>query len=202
MLEKGPARPSLYTVRVGNMVNNPRRTNDILNLYCSAVNVPTFGYDTAMALGHEFMGITREMPTVAKYGKPVKLTVIDNADMEAYKNFRFWMDRISTNANQPGIIGNTNNGRSQRMNYYESYVEDIEIIKLESAGEDVPESDKIDDCYRATLEVTFANAYPVEIGELQLASDNRNTYLTFDVSLTYESYHIKNAASSVIRGLW
>lgn len=206
LLGKGPARPTLYTVRVGNMVNNPARTNEVLNLFCSGASVPSFGYNTAMALGHEYMGITREMPTTAVYGKPLILEVIDNTDMEMYKNFRFWMDRISTNANQPGIGGNTPNGRSQRMRYYDEYVQDVEVIKLEYAGENYPDSDKVDKIYRPTLEVKFASAYPVEIGAIDLRSDSVDSVLTFNVSLTYESYHIKNSqgvsSGGVVRGLW
>lgn len=207
LLERGPAKPSLYSVRVGNLVDNPTKTNNYLNLFCSGVTIPSFSYNTALAMGHEYMGIVREMPTTAVYGKPLTLTVIDNAELELYKSFRSWMDKVMRNANQTGInFGANGTGRSQRLNYYDDYTTEVEVIKL-ACPDGKWKFEKSEDGYEKVMTVKFARAYPVEMGAVTLASDAFDEYLTFQVSLTYESYTITQENSevtvgTVIRGLW
>jgi hypothetical protein len=41
------------------------------------------------------------------------------------------------------------------------------------------------------MTTTFLNAYPKAMGNVQLASDSRDSYTTFNVEFTYESYTVE-----------
>jgi len=44
---------------------------------------------------------------------------------------------------------------------------------------------------KTVMTTTFLNAYPKAIGSVNLSSDNRNAYTTFNVEFTYESYTVE-----------
>jgi len=191
LLEKSVSRPTLYSVRLGDRVT--QRTNDYLNFFCENVSIPEVRYNTLIAPGQEYMGITRDMPTAAIYGKPLTMRVIENKNFDIYRDLRSWFDSVGVNVNQPGAVGGIANGRSQRMNFYETYTSDIEIIKLECKDRDTASSflmDGINDGMKEVLRVKFINAYPTNMGQIDMNSNNRNTYLAYDIQFTYESYHV------------
>jgi hypothetical protein len=198
LLERGVARPTLYSVRLGNRVSE--RTNSYLNFFCERVSIPEVRYNTIIAPGHEYMGITRDMPTAAIYGKPLTMRVIENKNFDIYRDLRRWFDSVGVNINQPGAITGGGNGRTQRMNYYETFTSDIEIIKLECKDNTTPSSLLLgegNDGMREVLRVKFINAYPTNVGQIDMSSDDRNSYLAYDVQFTYESYHVTSLSGSI-----
>ena len=74
---------------------------------------------------------------------------------------------------------------SQRPAYYSQIVEDITLIKLENPGQQNPASPSR---LQQSLEVTFKNAYPVRMGQIQLGSDLFDTATEYTVAFTYETY--------------
>ena len=44
--------------------------------------------------------------------------------------------------------------------------------------------------YREVMRVNFINAYPINMGQISLNSDAENTFTTFDVNFSYESYSV------------
>ena len=189
LLERGPSRPTLYAVRI------PRISpfaNRYLGFYCQDTAIPEIRVDTVLANGHENMGIVREQPTNVVYAKPFEMTIIENPNFSIYKEMKNWLDSTTINANQLGAI--LGGGRSQRQNYYTSFVSDMELVKLEqSVVNDVDDpSDKFFDDYGydSPLRVKFINAYPISIGAIQLGSNLVDTPTTFTVSFTYESYSV------------
>ena len=191
LLERSVSRPTLYSVRLGSRVT--QRTNDYLNFFCESVSIPEVRYNTLIAPGQEYMGVTRDMPTAAIYGKPLTMRVIENKNFDIYRDLRGWFDSVGININQPGAITGGSTGRTQRMNYYETYTSDIEIIKLECKDKETASSLLLgqgNDGMREVLRVKFINAYPTNMGQIDMNSNNRNTYLAYDVQFTYESYHV------------
>jgi hypothetical protein len=138
------------------------------------------------------MGITRQQPISMVFGKPFTMTIIENSDFLVYKEIRRWMDLTTQNANTGGGIFATLGGRSQRMNYYNTYVSDFKLTKLEQAGNQagVTGSQNVNDNYAKPLEITFINAYPVSIGDISLSSEDTDTATVFDVAFNYESYSV------------
>ena len=125
------------------------------------------------------------------FGKPLTLTVIENSDYDTYKELRNWLNGTTINAeqNQFGDFG-----RSQRMRYYDSFTADMQIIKLEQTGVTIAGQMG----YKEVMEVNFINAYPLTIGAINLDSDATNSFTTFQIDFTYESYSV-NYGSKIIR---
>lgn len=192
LLENSISRPTLYSVRLSNRVS--RETNDYINFFCSQTAIPEVRHNTIVANGHEFMGVVREQPTSVMFGKPFGMTIIENSDFTVYKDLRSWFDLTAQNANQDNGFN-----RTQRMNYYDTFTSDIEIIKLElpdnlSAiqGAQDPNAN-----YKEVLKITFLNAFPINIGSVSLDSSASNGYTTFEAAFTYESYTIDGQLGTV-----
>ena len=191
LLEQGPSRPTLYAVRIPRL---SRFANRYLGFYCQSVSIPEIRVDTVLANGHENMGIVREQPTNVVYAKPFEMTVIENPKFRIYKEIRSWFDSTTINANQTGSFLGV--GRSQRQNYYNTFVQDMELIKLEQSQ--INDTDDVDDeffddyGYDSPLRVKFINAYPISVGAIQLGSEMENQFTTFTISFTYESYSVND----------
>ena len=116
------------------------------------------------------------------WGKPLRISVIENSEFSVHKDFKRWMDRQANNANvQTG---------SMTINYYDTVTGDIRLEKLE-LGESVEIEEtgifKAED-YRTVLTVTFVNAYIKALGNVRLASDATNSYTNFIAEFEYERY--------------
>ena len=186
-MDRGPSRPTLYSVRIPRVSGF---TNRYLDFFIEATSIPEARLDTAIALGQENMGITREQPTALVYGKPFEMTVIENGRFSVYKDLRNWLNLTTQNANQfagiaGGIVGGT---RNQRMQYYDTYTSDMDLIKLEQPGANPNETEP--DGYDEVMRVRFLNAYPIGIGSVQLGSGMTDEMTRFTVSFTYESYSL------------
>ena len=203
LLNKGVSRPTLYSLllpnRFGTGVNTRvndtgirSETNDYLQLFCNAVSVPEVSVSTTNANAHEHMGITREQPVNVIYGKPLQINVIENSEFSNDMDIRKWLDLTTENANQ-GTNGRIIN-RSQRMRFYNTYVGNIQLTKLEfpdtsARGSSDGEAFYIKE-YKEVFKVHFINAYPINISEIRLGSDLYDTKTEYRVDFTYESYHL------------
>ncbi len=190
LLSRGVSRPTLYAVRVPML--SPR-VNEYLSFFCKATTIPEARVDTAVAAGQEAMGVVRQQPTLVTYGKPLTFSILENSEFSTYKALRQWFDMVAINSN-PSKASSATVGRSQRMLYYESYVSDMELVKLE-------QSDK-GGGYKEVLSVTFLNAFPVSMGAVSLASDSFDAQTTFDVSFTYETYNVSGGGLFGLNDLW
>jgi len=206
LFNKGPSRPTLYRVVLPSQygMNDGgalRKTegkaasmNDYIELFCEEVTVPEARVSTVIALGHERQGIARETAANFIYGKPLTLSLIENSDFDVYHAMRSWLDLTGVNTNSDGIEG-------IRMNYYKSYVGDIKIEKFEfphtqSKVNKLSKKLLNEDRYKNPVSWLFKNAYPINIGQVNLASDAIDQYLSFSVTFTYENYVVMDERSS------
>ena len=187
LLKKGVSRPTLFSVSLPNRKVSGD-TNDYLDFFCQATAIPEVRANTIAVAGHEYMGIVREQATAVMFGKPFSITVIADPDYKVYNDIRSWFDMLALNANQTN-----NGGRTQRMRYYNTYTEDMQLIKLEQGDGNV---------YREVMNVNFINAYPINIGSVSLETGTVDTYTTFQVDFTYESYSLsEGSGNSVISNI-
>jgi len=190
LLGKSVSRPTLFSVRVPRV---SRETNDYINFFCAATSIPEVRLDTIVAAGHENMNIVREQPTAVMFGKPFTMTIIENSDFSTYKDLRGWFDQTAFGAAQ------LQGARSQRMNYYDSFTSDMEMLKLELPDDarGITGSSEPNANYKQVLKVKFIKAYPISLGPVSLASDAIDTYTTFDVAFTYESYTLEDVSGNI-----
>ena len=194
-MNRSVSRPTLYTVRLPNTWVSSE-TNRYLDFFCSQTAIPETRVETVFANGHDFQGIVREQPTFMMFGKPLSLTIIENSDYTTYSELRNWIGGTTQNSEQfqVGTLG-----RSQRMEYYDTFTADMKIIKLEQTGPTF--AGQLG--YREVMEVNFINAYPINIGAINLNSGATDQFTTFQADFTYESYSITypQGGSAAIRNV-
>ena len=173
-MNRGPSRPTLYEVQLPVF----GRSREYLKFFCQTTAIPSVSVQTTTANGQEYQGIVREQPLAVVYGKPFTMTIIENKDFGVYKDLRGWFDSCAVNANPTQI------SRTQRMNYYETFVRDMTLTKLENGGSVFGPG------YDRPLSVTFFSAFPVSIGQISLGSDQYDTSTTYEISFSYESYNV------------
>ena len=190
-MNRGVSRPSLFSLQLPPAVN--RRTNDYLNLFCRAATIPEIRTATAFVNGHERMGISREQPTAIRFGKPFTIEVIENSEFTTYQDMRAWFDRTTVTLDPTS---------SQRMNYYDTFVQDMTLHKLELPNSNGGILGALDPNanYKRVLSVDFVKAYPISISAINLSSESRDAFTTFSVSFTYESYTTRGTGLTDVIG--
>lgn len=196
LLQKGISKPSLFSVKMpGDKVSG--EVNEHLDFFCLSTAIPEVRLDYVTVGGHEYMGIERDQPTQIIFGKPFSLTIIERSDFGVYKQMRDWLNQTTLRANQGGTEGQATGFRSTRMAYQNTYVKDFSLSKLEYAnGIDVDQFFDEDRNrqlvgYRTVMKVNFIRAYPVAINAVNLSSENRDMFTTFQVDFNYESYNLQ-----------
>ena len=80
------------------------------------------------------------------------------------------------------------------MQYYNTFVGDIQLAKLEFPETSERQGAFSDPAYigeyKEAFRVHFINAYPINLGEIVMGSDMTDTFTEFKVDFTYESYHL------------
>ena len=188
LMSKSVSRPTLYRVTLPETLGIGIATlgtgvdsevSDYMSFFANRITLPETRLDTVIALGQENMGIAREQPANMIFGKPMTMSIIENSDFTTFTALRDWMMQTTVGGRQ------RQGAQTQRMNYYHTFVGNIEIVKLEQPNS--PEDGE----YKQPLKWTFYNAYPISIGEIALASDAYDAATTFDVAFTYESYNVE-----------
>jgi hypothetical protein len=182
LLSKSISRPTLYQVIMPQSIVD-REVNNQLEFLCSAASVPPVSVNTIAVAGQESMGVTREQPTSIVFTSPFSITVISDRNYIVYKAMKRWFDRIAINANPNRF--NAIIGQSQRMFYYDSFKRDIVLKKLEQEG---GRGTREANSYYEPFHIEFNNAFPVNIGEITLASDATDSAIEFTVDFAYETY--------------
>jgi hypothetical protein len=179
LIRNSISRPTLYRVQMPQRFIG-RGTNDYLEYYCNATAIPERRVEAVVARGHENMGVSRYQPALILWGQPMQISVIENRDFTVHRDFSRWFEQLGTAVDQQGQ-------RNIRMSYYDQIKGDIILEKLEQP--DV--SGGVGGSLKTVMTTTFLNAYPKAIGNVSLASDNRDSYTTFNVEFTYESYTVE-----------
>ena len=76
--------------------------------------------------------------------------------------------------------------RNIRFKYYNNIVGDIELTKLEMP--DSPEVGAGGTELKESLKVKFLNSYIMSLGPIELSSERKNSFLTFQIQFHYESF--------------
>ena len=192
LMNKSVSRPTLFSLDIPPLNT---KTNDYLKLFCINANVPEITYETNVVLGQSAMGVYREQPSSVKFGRPLSITVIENSDFTIYKNLRVLYDKIADGSN-PSTFGTQN----QRMKYYDSYVFDLTLTKLEYPDDknNPSNGDIIDSPYREVEKFVFRNTYLTRIQSINLNTQAQNTYTKFNVDFNYETYSTSNSAGRLL----
>lgn len=196
LMRKSVSRPTLFEVDIPPLNNS---VNDYLKLFCINASVPEVSYETAVVLGQSAMGVYREQPSAVKFGRPLTITVIENTDFAIYKQFRALYDKIAEGSN-PSPSGSQN----QRMKYYNKYVFDMTLSKLEYPDLSVKKKEngnvvlRQSKKYKTVEKFIFRSAYVTRIQQLRFNTEVQNTYTSFSVDFNFETYSTSNSVGSLV----
>lgn len=126
---------------------------------CSNVTIPGRNVST---VGYRIYGPARQMPYEILYGGELTLTYILSRDLGERGFFEKWMSTVVSNENY-------------KVGYYDDFVGNLAIHVLDR-------SDQL--AYTSLVE----EVYPKTIGDLSLANDRENEYLTQEVTLAFRKY--------------
>ena len=168
LINRGPSRPTLFKV----MLPDGGAANNYLEFFCKTTAIPEVRFNTVAVAGQDYQGVVRDQPTAVIYGKPFTITVIERSDFVVYNNIRQWFDQVHQGGDQ--------GGQGHKMNYYQSYVRDLKLMKYEQSGGG----------YSTPLTVNFVNAYPVAIGQIGLGTDRTDSYTEYNIDFMYEIYEV------------
>ena len=210
LLRKGRANPSDYLVAFPSRVvqhSSSRDFGDYVSYFTRAVSLPATNNTTIGVVGHENIGIRRNVTTGRAYGSPVIMTFSERADMLIYTTMKGWIDSTVLNSAQGGAIARGSSfasNRNLRVQYYDNYKCDIEIYKLEPIQGELSTTNEdeynvsqrtrraIEDGnfrgHTPTAKWTLINAMPLAIEQSTMSIEAADSLLDFTCSIAYESF--------------
>lgn len=126
---------------------------------CMSVTIPGRNISTT---GYRIYGPARQMPYEILYGGEITLNYILSRDMTERGFFEKWMNSVVSNNNY-------------KLGYYDDYVGNLAIHVLDRSDQTA---------YVSLVE----EVYPKSVGDLTLANDRENEFLTQEVTLTFRKY--------------
>ena len=167
---------------------NSSKINDQFEYLCKQVTLPPVSANTIAVNGHEAQGVVREQVTSIMFSSPLTITMISDRDYTTFKAIREkWFDSLSTNANPNQFGGFT--GAVQRVSYYNDVKDDITLVKLEQNGDPKDLSKPFG--YYEPWRARFNNAFPVNVGEISMNSQDTDSFMEFTIQFAYENYTIE-----------
>ena len=97
-MKTGPARPTLYSIRVDDLSSGD---NQYLDVFCRSVSIPGVSHSVLTTLGQENLGVRNQIPEAVVFESPLQIEVIDNTEFRMYRAFRELFDKTAVGAN-PG----------------------------------------------------------------------------------------------------
>ena len=195
------SRRTLYSLKIQNRgkngITNPdldltKEESRYLKLFCSRITVPGISVRSMTSIGQEDMGIFRATPTEVRHGtNQLMVEMIENANFGAHDMVRKLFNQVAQGSNPRG------KDRTIKMNYYNNYIRDIIVDKLEFPDGPSPlnnavNQNELDFGYKRVARYKFERCYVSNIGEYVLDSSAFNDYLSFPVVFSYESFHVNS----------
>lgn len=174
-----PASPAYYQVAIIRNPNNIRKVNannslprqqDLsveqtsIKYRCLSATLPGKALNT---VERRTYGPTRKIATGSVYQDVICSFVISD-DMTELEYFNSWMGVISNNANYQNSIVND-------VAYYSKYVANVYIYQYSKSG-------------AVSRVVVLEEAYPINIGDIQLAWDMSNEIMRVDITFAYRTW--------------
>lgn len=138
-----------------------RETPNMPNLMIRCANVTVPGRNIS-TVGYRIYGPARQMPYEILYGGEITLNYILSRDMSERGFFESWMNAVVSNDDF-------------KVGYYDDYVGTLAIHVL----------DRSDQVAHTSL---VEEVYPKTIGDLTLANDRENEYLTQEITLGFRKF--------------
>ena len=204
LMKTGPARPTLYSVRIGGLDFSD---NEYLDVFCNSVSIPGVSHSFLTTLGQEHLGVRNQIPEAVVFESPLQIEVIDDTEFRMYTAFKNLFDRTAIGSNPGGPL--INNQRTQRMNYYDNYTFTVDLYKLALPDPNRPKPPRLSSTitlggespsepYDVVERYHFDTCYVTSISPIALSSEAYDQDLRFRVAMHFETYHTSGDLTSII----
>lgn len=143
-------------------VNVNLNPNNLINILCKSAQIPGF---TIQTTEHKQLSTPYQMPISGNFSN-MALTFYTNDSFDTHKFFRIWMDTVM-------------NIDDNSMNFYNEYKTDIAIFVFSRAD-------------KPPYIINVYNAFPIELGQVQLDYGANDQLATCEVTFTYSYWKIKS----------
>jgi hypothetical protein len=161
ILDNGIISPSRYVAEFAlpkSLINEYPKMPNLM-IRCSSVTIPGRNVST---VGYRIYGPARQMPYEILYGGEISITYILSRDLGERAFFEKWMNSVVSNENY-------------KLGFYDDYIGNLAIHVLDK-------SDQL--AYTSLVEEVF----PKTVGDLVLANDKENDYMTQEITLGFRKY--------------
>jgi len=185
----GPARGNLFEVIIapvsGGTVDNEgnKMQSQTLSFFCKNAQIPSITYNTS---SYSAVGQLDKQFTTGVTSAPLNLIFMVDSDHEILNHFHQWMQKIVNHGSGSGSFDEVDGRLPYELGYKDEYATDI-IIRHYS-------TESTDDKY---YEVTLYNAYPNAVGDLDLAWEENDSYLTLPVGFSYDNIKYSGAKTGI-----
>lgn len=138
-----------------------------INIFCHSCSLPMRSVGT---WEHKMYGAPYKVPNT-QTNDTVMFSFYADSNMNTRKYFDIWQNAVL-------------NVKSNTMNYYDEFVSDVKIFCMDREGKD-------------SYEVQLYDAYPLNIGMVDLSYASRNSVVSITVSMAFKYWKAKTLSLSL-----
>ncbi len=168
--------PPLWTGDVGDSLTVVAGQTPFLRFLCDSTNLPGKNINTIDYMPQGF-GAVHKTP-IGITQDPITLSFLMDGNHQVMKFFQLWMQEIvNTGSSFDGIFATYKDRTDHEISYKSNYATTVFISFFSDDG-------------NSELEYTFKDAYPVQLGSVQLGWEQNDTIAKLPVEFTYSTYTV------------
>jgi hypothetical protein len=176
----GPGKSSLFEVNITKQDEpNSSLTSRDATFFCTAVNFP------GVVLEKQTMSLVGQMPLDFPskiQPQPISARFMVDSDHQVLTFFHNWIQKVLNYSTIDESYAGSNNADELQLPYELGY-------KDEYACDITIKHYSVESVESKYYEVTLKNAYPVSVGDIELAWESSNQFVIITVNFSYDAFH-------------
>lgn len=152
-------------------------TSRLLEFWCTSAQIPSLIFATHPNMRYGY-GTPENKPFLSQI-QNLNFTFLSDGTGAIWSFFYNWMNTIINIRLQDGIRGSGVNQQPYEVGYKFDYVSDINVLVFNDVGDLV-------------YNVLLTEAYPVFLGELSFNWADKNNFVQFPISFTFNTWEFSN----------
>lgn len=169
----GPARGSLFEVQIFPKVNRSRANSRDLTFFCKNAAIPGM---VISAAENTQVGQFRKMMPQSFQSEPVQTLFLCDSDHQVMTFFHSWVQQVVNYSTAAGSFGEVDGKLPFEVGYKDEYACSV-VIRHYSTHYETSGS---------YYEVALENAFPILVGDVDLAWENNDQYSVLPVQFQYD----------------
>lgn len=154
-------------------------TSRYMELWCDSVNIPGISMQTTQIRRYGY-GVTETRPITPSFNR-VTMTMMGDSKGANHSYFYNWMKLINNFDVRTGDMSRYSTGliagqKAYELAYKDEYAVDVEISVFNDASSEV-------------AKIVLRDAYPIDLGDIQLNWNDTNDYMRIPVTLVYTDWY-------------